>query len=409
MKVSIIVLVLSLLSYGITLTMSLISLARPNCDRMCGNVTIPYPFGVGSDCSANASFTIICRNTKTPFLSSIKMEVLNISMLGTVIVNQPVSSPMNCSANLSTGHLPISLKGSPFTISTRYNTLAVSGCKNSVWLQANETNIIGGCTSMCAANSKETSCNGVNCCQITLPSRRFQELEYKYKTTEASNDIDSPCGYAILVEKIWLTNYYKSFKELERGLGFAPLVLEWEFGDLKGYSNSVCTYADDYCLSYPDDFGQRYNDANEICLWKQFQDECGLYPSYFEPRDCGSPSDIALYSYNTKYEYMHSAYYEGYDYASSTKYCSCPHGEGERQEIMAVAQLARRCLHLNGKRRPTMKKVAAGLEAITEVEECSYVQDRDGDSRDFHSMSIDIPESISFSSIAPFSPEPEYP
>lgn len=83
--------------------------------------------------------------------------------------------------------------------------------------------------------------------------------------------------------------------------------------------------------------------------------------------------------------------------------------EGERGEIMAVAHLARRCLHLNGKRRPRMKEVTARLEAIKEVEECSYVQDRDGGSRDFHSMSIDTPEFISFSSMASFSPEPDYP
>ncbi|XP_047971343.1 wall-associated receptor kinase-like 1 [Salvia hispanica] len=83
--------------------------------------------------------------------------------------------------------------------------------------------------------------------------------------------------------------------------------------------------------------------------------------------------------------------------------------EGKRDEIMAVAPLARRCLNLNGKKRPTMKEVAAELEATRKVEECSYVEDRDGGSREFHSLSIELPESISFSSITPFSPEAEYP
>ncbi|KAL1531916.1 non-specific serine/threonine protein kinase [Salvia divinorum] len=83
--------------------------------------------------------------------------------------------------------------------------------------------------------------------------------------------------------------------------------------------------------------------------------------------------------------------------------------EGKRDEIMAVAQLARRCLHLNGKRRPTMKEVSVELEAIKKVEECSYVEDRDGGSREFHSLSLEFADSISFTSITPFSPEADYP
>ncbi|XP_048434338.1 LOW QUALITY PROTEIN: wall-associated receptor kinase-like 1 [Pyrus x bretschneideri] len=38
--------------------------------------------------------------------------------------------------------------------------------------------------------------------------------------------------------------------------------------------------------------------------------------------------------------------------------------EAGKDEIMAVANLAQRCLNLNGKKRPTMKEVAAELEAI---------------------------------------------
>ncbi|KAM5558480.1 hypothetical protein ABKV19_020271 [Rosa sericea] len=35
-----------------------------------------------------------------------------------------------------------------------------------------------------------------------------------------------------------------------------------------------------------------------------------------------------------------------------------------KEEITAVANLAKRCLNLNGKRRPTMKEVVFELEAI---------------------------------------------
>ncbi|KAL6206543.1 hypothetical protein ACLB2K_023791 [Fragaria x ananassa] len=38
--------------------------------------------------------------------------------------------------------------------------------------------------------------------------------------------------------------------------------------------------------------------------------------------------------------------------------------DGSKEEIIAVANLAQRCLNLNGKKRPTMKEVAAELEAV---------------------------------------------
>ncbi|XP_047965605.1 uncharacterized protein LOC125210067 [Salvia hispanica] len=326
MKSSIIVHVLSLLCCGVTLTMSSVSMSRPNCDPKCGNVNITFPFGIGYKCSENSSFTIVCQNSTTPILSSINMEVLNISIKGTLIVNHPVSSPMNCSTDLNTGRLPISLNGSPFTISARYNTLAVSGCKNSIWLQANETTTVGECTSLCAANAIETSCNGVNCCQTTVPPR-LKELEYKYKTTQASNDDSSSCGYVVLVEKEWLTNHYKSFKTLGRELGFAPVVLEWEFGELQGYTNSVCTYANDHCLSRPDDFGRRYeNDSSWSCYRRHLDDECRMYPNGFRYYCQSSSSEIHQLSYNRYYVELFSIYYPSDGYASSTKYCSCPSG-----------------------------------------------------------------------------------
>ncbi|KAG6391635.1 hypothetical protein SASPL_149392 [Salvia splendens] len=192
------------------------------------------------------------------------MELLNISIRGTVVVKQPVSLPINCSTDLSPGHLLVSLKGSPFTISASYNTLAVSGCNNSILLQINETNIREGCTSFCAANSAETSCDGINFCQTTLPPR-LKELEYKYRTTQASNN-GSSCGFIQPVEKTWLTNDYERFKALDRGSGFTPLVLEWEIGELKGYTDRICTYSDDYCLTVPDDVGRRYVEFADILM-----------------------------------------------------------------------------------------------------------------------------------------------
>ncbi|XP_071739227.1 wall-associated receptor kinase-like 2 [Rutidosis leptorrhynchoides] len=48
--------------------------------------------------------------------------------------------------------------------------------------------------------------------------------------------------------------------------------------------------------------------------------------------------------------------------------------EGSRDELMKIANLAMRCLNLNGKYRPTMKEVAAELETIRTSHDPSTVQ-----------------------------------
>ncbi|KAH6827784.1 hypothetical protein C2S53_014763 [Perilla frutescens var. hirtella] len=75
--------------------------------------------------------------------------------------------------------------------------------------------------------------------------------------------------------------------------------------------------------------------------------------------------------------------------------------EGKREKIMSVAEFARRCLHLNGKRRPTMKDVAIELEGIQMVklkeEESINKQNQDNSSKKCHV--VDVDESYDFSSI----------
>ncbi|KAG2711404.1 hypothetical protein I3760_04G075100 [Carya illinoinensis] len=41
--------------------------------------------------------------------------------------------------------------------------------------------------------------------------------------------------------------------------------------------------------------------------------------------------------------------------------------EAKKEEIIAVANLVKRCLNLSGKKRPTMKEVAKELEAVLQM------------------------------------------
>ncbi|KAL1531912.1 non-specific serine/threonine protein kinase [Salvia divinorum] len=221
MELALVILVFYTLCFAITPILAR-SMSKPDCPQKCGNVTIPYPFGIGSKCSASSSFTVICKTSTrnssrmVPFLSSINLEVEKVSICGVVIVNMPVL-PMNCSEGEIRESLPISLAGSPFTVSAEYNKLVVLGCKTVVWLRDNGTEV-GGCLPMCDdANSTD-----VNSCQTSIP-RRVQEFKFTYQSILASNS--SFCGYAFPVDKKWLHNeYYKRYKGLVDEFGFVPLI-----------------------------------------------------------------------------------------------------------------------------------------------------------------------------------------
>ncbi|KAM3344866.1 hypothetical protein P3S68_024575 [Capsicum galapagoense] len=44
------------------------NVAKPGCQTKCGNLTVPYPFGIGIDagCSIDSSFDIRCDTSSDP-------------------------------------------------------------------------------------------------------------------------------------------------------------------------------------------------------------------------------------------------------------------------------------------------------------------------------------------------------
>ncbi|PIN17896.1 Serine/threonine protein kinase [Handroanthus impetiginosus] len=259
-----------------------ISWSKPGCPEKCGNVTIPYPFGIGPECSANSSFAVSCPNdtiSPKPILSSINMEALSLSVLGTAVVKLQPISPMNCSDKQKNQSLEISLVGSPFTISYWYNSLVNLGCQNTVFLYANKTSIASGCLAVCDDKSTDTTCNGVNCCRTTLrPGLHINS---------ANNGF---CGYVFPAYDKWFQKDYKRFKGLKTNLsnpfdkefGYAPLVLEWEF------NVSLDNLSDYACCAYD-----------------------------------GSP----YAAFCNKFDYSYSRYLSSEnDYVSQTLYCGCREG-----------------------------------------------------------------------------------
>ncbi|KAB5573070.1 hypothetical protein DKX38_000264 [Salix brachista] len=211
-------------------------MARPNCAETCGNISIPFPFGIGTGCYMNSWFSVDCNKTTADspsraFLSSINMEVLEISLEdGWVRVNSPVISS-GCSGRGS--NIAINMTGSRFAFSSS-NRFAAMGCNNRASLTQITPEIVG-CTSTCDANNLTSSstggkgscyCSGNNCCQTTIPSN-LQVFNASLETAGYPNDQGrNQCKVAFIVEREWSLDNIKS-PEAVQHLQHVPAILNW--------------------------------------------------------------------------------------------------------------------------------------------------------------------------------------
>ncbi|KAK4592987.1 hypothetical protein RGQ29_017215 [Quercus rubra] len=243
---------LLLLTYGLA-EAAAPPMAVPGCKDICGNVSIPYPFGMTTaGCYLNDWFKIDCSpgngssagndSSVRAFLPSINMEVLEIKIPnpindgafysflepGIVRVKMPNIISSNCT---STGAINgvVNMTGGPFYFSSYRNKFISVGCNNIALMTGSDPTVLVGCNSDCDDKTmieREAKCSGFNCCQTTVPYGN-QVFNANLKRKYEKNEGIEKCKIAFLAEKEWFDSNITNPSYEVPLLEDVPVTLEW--------------------------------------------------------------------------------------------------------------------------------------------------------------------------------------
>ncbi|KAL9159309.1 hypothetical protein ABFS82_08G125400 [Erythranthe guttata] len=261
-----------------------------NCQRKCGKLEIPYPFGTDKGCYIDEAFKVTCNKTTGSLIWSNGTVDISISTHSLQYKkSMVVALKFDKSGETQYGHtLMIGDLHNNFYISHTRNKFVAMGCDFYAYIIDRQTkNFVGGCAPFCNRTdilpSPSSSCSGLQCCQINLP----KDPTDLYLWFETMNTMTKSwayhCGFFAIVDKDFALNK-SMFSDCNQRY-HVPLMYEWAVGNT---SCSKATGRVDYacgqnteCIDYKPGMSYRckcskgYRGNPYLLQGCQDIDECG--------------------------------------------------------------------------------------------------------------------------------------
>ncbi|KAF2945929.1 wall-associated receptor kinase 5 [Oryza sativa Japonica Group] len=246
------------------------------CLRRCGDVEIPYPFGVGSGChleTGDWTFVLSCNRSADGRLRvyNYEIEVVDVSVRRGQLRIYSAINPWcyNGSTSAMNGQSNwwYDMSITNFRINDALNRFTVVGCNSLAYIlspngTAGADRYMTGCMAMCPGagrlEKENGSCAGVGCCQTAIPAglNGYQvSFEEKFNTSAIAGF--SRCSYAVLVEASafdFRASYVTTDEFMASNGGQLPLVLDWAIGNKtceeakRNASAYACVSANSECV-----------------------------------------------------------------------------------------------------------------------------------------------------------------
>ncbi|XP_040363058.1 wall-associated receptor kinase 2-like isoform X2 [Rosa chinensis] len=221
--------------------------AIPGCPDHCGNLTIPYPFGIGEGCFQREGFNLTCNESAEPpttLLGDGSVTVTNILLAEGEL---EILSYIAYDCYDQQGNQTEDMYNSPslqlhpsFTISETRNKFIAVGCDTCAIFKGylpyphDEDRYITGCVSVCDSldNAVNGSCSGIGCCETSIPSG-LKNRSITLDSYSQHKDVwgFNPCSYAFIVEEGRFTfNPKTSFEELNNTEKL-PMIINWAINE----------------------------------------------------------------------------------------------------------------------------------------------------------------------------------
>ncbi|KAI3873861.1 hypothetical protein MKX03_036227 [Papaver bracteatum] len=244
---------LILILVGIATATKPSKISKPGCRESCGNVTIPFAFGLDHPgCYLGEAFRITCNDTFNPPSVHMKFSEYHVGYkvlqleLDFIRMSEYVS-PIDYNKTTGKGQSIYVFKDDltsqrPLSYSVTRNKLMAIGCDFFAYIPSQDSrNYKSGCASFCGNQTTVTpitsrnlsSCFGNGCCQARVPEGLgLTTYEFKVESLNTKNKswILNPSSFAFMVEQKF-SEFDKLFQNTST-IGFnVPVIRNWAIGN----------------------------------------------------------------------------------------------------------------------------------------------------------------------------------